>query len=240
MIESDWADDVPETPPEERYGGGVGFHEDEDTDTSDTTDDGDTKADVTADVTSATFDERAEWLTPATEIEPEDVGTQTAVTCPNCLKEDHQLEIARGSLGTVNLGDPQVFYQLLEKHGLTYAGEETTDPTPEIDLDSAYLARTYVAADGLRVVAETKSGREAEGYLSSLEVHGPAGAATAFTEDLLSVAKSIKREHRALSLVEHADAAGTSERVADEHRLIPRQECAEVVRRLPGDGGDAE
>lgn len=239
MIESNWADDVPETPPEERYGGGVGFHEDEVTDTSDTTDD-DAKVDVTAEVTSVTFDERAEWLTPGTEIEPKDVGSQTVGTCPDCLEEDEQLEIARASFGTVKFGDLQVFYQLLEKHGLTYAGEETADPTPDIDLDSAYLVRTYVAADGLRVVAETKSGREGEGYLSSLDVHGPAGAATTFTEDLLSIAKSIKREHRALSLVEHADDAETSDRVADEHRLIPRRECAEVVRRLPGDGGDAE
>ena len=235
MIDPDWAENVPETPPEERYGGGVGFHEDEDSDGRDTSDDSG-KAGEGTETASSTFDERAEWLTPGTEIEPEDVGSQTATTCPSCLEADEQLDVARAAFGSVTFGDLQVFYQLLEKNGLSYAGEETTDPTPDIDFDSAYLSRTYVAADGLRVVAETKSGREGEGYLSSVDVYGPAGAATTFTEDLLSVVKSIKREHRALSLVEHANAAGNGEHIEEEHRLIPRTESAEVVRRLTSEG----
>jgi hypothetical protein len=238
MIDPNWADDVPKTPPEERYGGGVGFHEEEDADESHTSDNTE-ETDAADESQSRTFDERAGWLTPSTEIEPEDVGSQRGSVCPVCLEADDELDVARGSFGTVTFGNLQVFYQLLEKHGLTYAGRETTDPTPETSLNSAYVSRTYVAADGLRVVADTKSGREKEGYLSSIEVYGPAGAATAFTEDLLSVVKSIKREHRALSLVDHANAADDGERIEDEHRLISRGESAEVVRRLASAGGSS-
>jgi hypothetical protein len=170
--------------------------------------------------------DRVEWLDPEAKIGRDALTSRTPAQtrCPSCLDGDEHVDVARGAYQLVTFPAGWVLYQLLRKHGLAYVSEGEPDAVGD-------RGRTYVAPDGLTVTA---TGHEGDGVVSYLDVRGPAAAAGVFVEDLLDVATAIKRELRALALVEDAAAAQREgQRVPDERRLVDRETAADVVRRLP-------
>lgn len=159
----------------------------------------------------------------------EDLRGQVDAPCYDCLNDDEAVEVARAAFEIVDFEAKDEYLQLLAEHGLRLVDTTPADETRF----GTYAEYTYVAPDGLRVQEKRHVGKD-RFYASYLNISGPAGATTEFTEGVLSTATRIKRELRALSLVEHADAADDDgRRVHDEHRLIPRERSAEVVARLP-------
>jgi hypothetical protein len=168
--------------------------------------------------------ETPEWVDDTRAVRDEDLRDRAAVdaVCIECLDD-----AARASYQVVGVPHASAFYQLLDRHG--FARSVGDGP------------RIWMADGGLDVVVHGASADPAVGdtYVSYLEVSGPADDVAAFVEDLLDVVVFAKRELRAPSLVEDADAAEEAgERVADSDRLVDRERAADAVLRLPGAGSE--
>ena len=149
--------------------------------------------------------------------DPSDIDTM----CRDCLTD-----AARASYQCVAPAHTSAWYQLLDRHGFGRAvGEDE---------------RVWGADGGLVVRAHGQSvDPDDDTHLSYLVISGSAADVSAFVEDLIDVTASVKRELRAPSLVEDADAAQVAgDRVPEDARLVNSDRAAETVRRLPR--GEAE
>jgi hypothetical protein len=159
------------------------------------------------------------WVDDTRAVRDDDLRSPSDVeaVCRDCITD-----AARASYQLVEPAHTSAWYQLLDRHGFGRGvGEDE---------------RVWGADGGVVVRAHGDSvGPDTDGYLSYLEVRGPAPAVRAFVEDLLDVATYIKRELRAPALVEDADAAQEAgERVPEAARLVDGDRAAETVARLPG------
>jgi hypothetical protein len=161
------------------------------------------------------------WVDDSRAIRGGDLRDPTDIdaVCANCVTD-----ASRGVYQSVEFAHTSAWYQLLDRHGFGRSVETDAD-------------RIWGADGGLVVRAHGQStDPETNEYLSYLEITGPADAVASFVHDLLDLAPYIKRELRAPSLVEHADAAqDAGEPVPDAHRLVDRERAAKTVSHLAAD-----
>lgn len=218
------ADVEEETPPEDRFGGGVDFDGPEPVTKSpsrdrSTTEDGEDAEDDAPDPDTPA------WVDDTVALRRGDLLAEDGFTppCLNCLDEQ-----ARAVYQLPNFPHASAYFQLLDRHGLRcFEGDRGGD--------------IWIADSGLRVEPEgCVDITDARQYptVSYLTARGAPEDVAAFVEDLLTVVKRIKRELRAPSLREHADAAGNFAAVDDEQRLVDRATVAEVVDNVSAEGGE--
>ena len=208
-----------ETPPEDRFGGGVDFDGPEPV-TKSPSRDRSTSEDAEDD---APDPETPVWVDDTVAIRRGDLLAEDGFTppCLNCLDEQ-----ARAVYQLPYFPHASAYFQLLDRHGLRCF---------EVDRGDGL----WIADSGLRVEAEGSADISAERHpsVSYLTARGSPEDVAAFVEDLTTVVKRIKRELRAPSLREHADAAGNFAAVDDEQRLVDRATVAEVVDNVSAEGG---
>jgi len=201
-----------ETPPEDRFGGGVDFDGPEPVTRPrsrdrTTTDDEDDEDDAPEPDTPA-------WVDDTIAVRRDDLLAEDgfAPPCLNCLDEQ-----ARAVYQLPYFPHASAYFQLLDRHGLRcFEGDR---------------GGVWIADSGLRVEPEGVdiTDRRQRPTVSYLTARGSPEDVAAFVKDLFTVVKRIKRELRAPSLREHADAAGDFAAVDDEQRLVGRAPAAEVV-----------
>jgi len=155
------------------------------------------------------------WVDDTVAVRRDDLLAEDGFTAPclDCLDEH-----ARAVYQLPYFPHASAYFQLLDRHGLRY-------------FEGGRKGARWIAESGLRVEPDGSADISAERYpsVSYLTARGSPEDVAAFVEDLFTVVKRIKRELRAPSLREHADAAGDFEAVDDEQRLVGRAPAAEVV-----------
>ena len=188
--------EIPETPRSEQYGSGVGFHDADQTDDTETqqSDETDDNTDETDGVEYTKPDpETPAWVDDTVAVTKEDVTP----SCGHPLSDRAISQVddaARAVYQLPRFPHESAYYQLLDRHGLTFAGEQTED---DLVGDTTTDKECWATRDGLKVT--TKDYRNEDGRLpeaSYLTVEGPSDDVADFVIDLLALAYRIKRELR--------------------------------------------